>query len=887
MFARTREPALPLFGGAGEHKVRPYRLRALCDGEGDGKMPRCHPIVLTLALWASSLALSGELAPLPPEKEGACPIHLPTYEGAEQLLVLSSRWVVVATTNIDEVLQKIDELSGGAYFKAVAAWEQSEKAGRPNWKAYKDRPRLRAQYSAQARNLAGERKLDEPSFYAIASSDDDRYAKPKAPTRVTRGIVSLGGTRVRGGGRIHYAHYSYLEMPQPLANGRRYTIALGDGKKVAFLYDELRTVSRAIKVNQVGYLPDGGPKTAYLGAWLQEFGPHDFAFVKQFKVVSAATGKVVHTGAVRLRERNPRVGPRPGKNDDPAKRPLLAGEDVYELDLSGLKAHGELFITIPGVGRSWTFRHAPDVYARAFYIACRGLYHQRCGIPLEAKHTAWTRIHCHTDPVYECDHVPFHTNHFQRPKGYQIFDVIGGSVDEARKTENVVGGWHDAADWDRNLYHYSCVFDLLNAYELAPGKFTDGQLHLPESGNGIPDILDEAAFGLEVWRRSMDTRGAVSGMVETWTHPKIDDPKVKYAFSRRTRWSSLIFAAAAAQLAHVLKPIDEANAAEWAALAKRAYAFGADPSNSLGKITLRAAKNRGRGEKYTLTWEEKDAMNAPYLIHAKLRLYILTGERAYLGGIPELIKRAPPPFAWPYTYNDFSAWWYYDIAAGAAKALPAELVEARRAAFIKEADTLRAMSGGQPYRHTWPRHQDYWMGWGASDMTNRGRALLIAWAQTHKREYRDAAVANADFMLGCNPMGMSWTTGLGFVYPVDIQHANSENDGILDPVPGITLYGITGGMFRDLRLGVWHSPTPGGVQEAFLKPANQQIPVWRRWACHPHMNVGQCEFTVHETLASTIFTCAMLMPYGWKPDEALKSMKPRRDDLLFGYWYLP
>ena len=303
-------------------------------------------LVVALVL-ACGTGWAAERAPLPPEKEGACPVHMPAYEGVEQLLVLSNRWAIVATTDTEEVLRKIDELSGGEYFKAVADWEKSEKAGRPNWKAYKDRPRLRAQYGAQARNLAGERKLDETAFYAITSADDPRYPEARRPKRVTRYIVSLGGTRVRGGGRIHYAHYSYLEMPAPLDNGKRYTIALGNGKRVTFLYDELRTVSRAIKVNQVGYLPDAGRKLAYLGAWLHELGPHDFSYARAFQVVSAATGKVVHTGAVQLRERNPRVGPRPGKDDDPAKRPLLCGEDVYELDLGGLKAEGELFITIP------------------------------------------------------------------------------------------------------------------------------------------------------------------------------------------------------------------------------------------------------------------------------------------------------------------------------------------------------------------------------------------------------------------------------------------------------------------------------------------------------------------------------------------------------------
>ena len=849
-------------------------------------MARALPTLLLATIMLAAPVAAGEgYEALPAAKEGKFPIHLPTYDGVEQLLLLSNRWVIVATTNVDDVVKQIDKLSGGALRQAVDDWEKSEKAGRPNWTAYHGRRKIRDRYIAEARVLAGERKLDDPAFYTIASTDDPRYAAAPHPKRATRFLVSLGGQRVRGSHPIHYAHYSYLEMPQPLANGKHYTITLGNGKKVTFLYDEMRTVSRAIKVNQVGYLPDAGQKFAYLGAWLHEFGPHDFSHATAFRVVNAATGKTSLTGTVALRDANSRIPPR--KGEDAESKRLLCGEDVYELDLGGLKDEGEFFISIPGVGRSWTFRHGADVYGEAFYTACRALYHQRCGIALERAHTAWTRKQCHTAPVYECEHVPFHTALFKPPKGYSVFDVIGGSLDESRKTEGVRGGWHDAADWDRNIFHYSCVFDLLNAYEMAPAKFTDGQLHIPESGNGIPDVLDEVAFGLEVWKRSMDKRGAVSGMVETWTHPTIDDPKVKYAFSRRTRWSSLIFAAAAAQLAQHLKPVAEAQAAEWARLARRAYAFGADPKHSLGEITIHAKKQRGRGEPYTFTWEERDEMVAPYLVHAKLRLFLLTGDEAFLEDLVALADKAQRPFAWPYTYNDFSAWLYHDIAAGAAGHLPKELVAAWQDFYGRLGAALAELSDTQPYRQTWPRHQDFWMGWGSSDMTNRGRALLIAHRLTGDRALRHAAILNADFMLGANPMGMSWTTGLGTVYPVDIQHANSELDGILDPVPGITLYGVTGGYFRGVRQQVWQSPKAEGGMESFLAAANREIPVWRSWACHPHTNTGQCEFTVHETVASSLFTFAMLMPKGWMPSDALKRRRPRRDDLVFGYWYLP
>lgn len=844
-------------------------------------------LVLLASAAAAPAGGKDARAGLPAAREGKFPVHLPACEGVEQLLVLSSRWVVVATTDVDRVVRKIDELSGGELLRMVSAWEKSSAAGRPDWKAYHGRGKVRDRHIARARELVGERRLGEAGFFTIASADDAAYARPRAAARATRLLVSLGGGRVRGGHAIHYAHYSYLEMPSPLRSGCRYTIALGDGRKVKFLYDEMRTVSRAIKVNQVGYLPDAPRKYAYLGAWLGEHGPMDLSYAKEFKVVSAATGKVALTGPVRLREKDPRFAAH-AKAPDAAKRPRICGEDVYEIDLGPLKEEGEFFLSVPGVGRSWTFRHARDVYGEAFYIACRGLFHQRCGIALTADHTPWTRIRSGMHAaVHECEHVVFPPHLVERPKGYSVFDVIGGSTDTSRTTEEVVGGWHDAADWDRNLYHYSCIFDLLGAYELAPRKFTDGQLHLPESGNGVPDILDEAEFGLRLWRRSMDARGGVSGMVETWTHPKIDDPQCKYSFSRRTRWSSLIYAAAAAQLAELIAPFDKDKAGLYAASARKAYRFGSDVANSLGEVTFHAKKRRGKGEPYTIRWREKDEYSRPYLIHAKLRLYLLTGEKSYLAGLAALARDAYPPFQWRFSYNDFSCWLYYEIARRAADALPADLVATWRKFYLDSADELAGLAEKMPYRFTWPRHQDVHLGWGSSDMTNRNRPLLLAHRLAGRAEHRAAALCNADFMLGANPMGMSWTTGLGFVYPIDIQHAHSETDAYLDPVPGLTIYGITGGpIYHTFRNTVWQSPR-GNEKVDFIKPINRKVPLWRRWACHPHVNVSQCEFTVHETMASTIFTCAMLMPAGWRPSEALKARRPRRDELLFGYWYLP
>ena len=825
---------------------------------------------------------------LPTEKQGRYPIEMPDYAGIDQILVLDSHWVIAIVSYAREVTDEINALSGGELYRMYDLWMESKAAGRPNWTAYKAPAELTAEHMADARKATGEESLYESETYTISSESDRHFRKGRHPRRVTQFPRPLGGKTFKYGPNIHWANYCFLELPKPMRNGSDYTITLADGKKATFTYDELRTVSRAIKVNQIGYLASAEKKYAYMGAYLYEHGPLDLSEARTFKVINAATGEIALEGGVELVAKNPRFAPRPYKGDDPEKRRYMYGEDVYRLDLGPLQARGEFFVTAPGVGRSWTFHHGEDTYGPAFYTAARGLFHQRCGVALKEPFTAWTRgaseLH---STVYEADYLAFPPGS-SPPKDYQIFDAVGGTRDLSRKTEGVVGGWHDAADWDRSNKHYACVFDLLNAYEMKPDRFSDGQLNLPESGNGVPDILDEAEFGIRVWAKSMNKEGGVSGYVETHTHPSMDDPECPYAFSRRTRWDSLIFAAAAAQYATLVKPFDPGASETYADLGKRAFAFGSDTAKAMGKRTLHAKRRRGIGEAYTFEWEEKEEYTAPFLIHAKLQLFKLTGSKAYLRGVPDLFETAKKPWEWPFTMADFSNWLYFDIARAAKNDLPAELVEAARNLYIGKAESLLNDRKGIPYGYTLPDYKDYWLAWGASSVTNHNRVLYCAYVLTGDRRYSDAAIQNSDFMLGANPLGMSWTTGMGYVYPVDIQHALSEWDGLMDPVPGLTLYGTTGApVFHRFREGFWQAKTAEGQTASFIREENKRPPFWRSFTQHPRMNTGQCEFTVHETMAGNIFNAAMLMGEGWMPDSNTKTRGPRDPKVLFGYWMLP
>lgn len=859
---------------------------------------------VALALDQASPEIPSDHQGLSPQLQGSYPIHIPTYEGVEQLLVLSNRWIIVVTSNLDDVSKEIHRLSGVDFLGAQQVWIKSKS--NPSWDWTLRRNTIDAaidKYVIEARLNAGELLLDSPSYYHITSSDDAHYQDAHSPSRVTRFIVSRDGERV-GGFEIDYAHYSYLEMPLPLVNGKTYTVTLDNGKNVSFLYDEHHTVARTIKVNQVGYLPDVQHKYAYLSGYLQEFGPMDFSFADEFKVIDVDNGQEVLIGKIQLRAENPHFQ-HPGwklwnlqeaRKTDPSlpdlpTLPAMTGENIYELDLSELTKPGTYFISIPQVGRSWPFRVDRDIYGEAFYTAMRGMFAQRCGIALTKEHSAWTRKQCHDWPAFESEFVTLDS--FMNNPGEDAFDIIGATIDKTKATPGPVGGWHDASDWDKNMLHMTNVLAMLTIFEMMPHKFRDGQLHLPESGNGIPDILDEAIFGLQVWKKSMRSEGGVAGTWETFTHPSIDDPEYQYAYGRRSRWTSLFYASAAAQLAHLLKPFDEQKAAVYEADAKLAYEFGTNPANSLGTVTIHANRDRGKGEPYTLTWTEEDRYHWPYLVSAKIRLFILTQDSRYLEDIEDLLDKLPEPFAWPAKLSDYFSFLYWGLFSPAIQDhISLKQRKKWTALYVDQGRQLSKLSAIDPYRRSKEQHPSI-LAWGMGVVTNQAKWLLLSHFLGNSPIDRDVALWNIDYQLGANPQGMVWTTGMGMVYPIYIQHSISELDGIMDPFPGIAIYGPTGNGYRMVNR-IWWGTDPNGKQVRFLSNGYwdednevKLAPELRRYMTHPHFLVDQNEFTIHETMASGLFSFGYLMNDDWMPSEALKNRVPRSDHLLFGYWFLP
>ena len=626
--------------------------------------------------------------------------------------------------------------------------------------------------------------------------------------------------------------------------------------------------SPLFKVNQVGYLPQF-PKYAYIGAWLgPKLGPwKPRSPMEPWRLVDADTGDVA------LRSDAP---PLPRMPDATAKDGVpFTGEETYEMDFSAVTREGRYFLLVPGVGRSETFRIAASAAEDAFRVHMLGLYQKRCGIAKAEPFTHWTAGACHATAV----RGTFAPEEGKLEPKVRWFDIIRHNTDwENGERIALAGGWHDAADYDRRPMHLNIVNDLCAVYLMRPDNFPDGQLSIPENANGIPDILDEAEWGLRHLLAGQQPDGGVGTWVETTAHPEpgnvAEKDEMRYALSRATRRSSLMYAAHAAMLARCHPVFRE----RYVESAKRAWAFALREKPQSDFFEIKRRHLRFFTQTDLVEWEESPGLPMNYLAKAAINLHALTGDTAYLDeatarerALLDAVKRD----AWNWPPLLFSG----EIALGVPDALDAFAAQ-WKGRIRKSADELcRQLETSYPYRAPWWPPSDGKarnMSWGQCHPLRRAQALVAAHGMTGEERYIAAASLANDFHDGCNPQGSTLTSGLGTVYPVTFLDLPSYVDGIAEYVPGITPYRWTTKI------------PPKAVEFAWGGDAAkaEKWPIWRRWENFENQTVAASEYTVWETIApAASVTGYLTVPSGAPPPPRPPPAKDIRD--LPGYWRLP
>lgn len=232
---------------------------------------------------------------------------------------------------------------------------------------------------------------------------------------------------------------------------------------------------------------------------------------------------------------------------------------VHTIDFTQREKPGKYALKVQ-YALSYTFEIRDDLYQPLYKDAMAYYYFHRLGVPLKEKYLADAR---HARPAL---HV--------KDERVPCWKAWCGTETHI----NVANAWADAGDF--GLYpvnHAISVWTLLNAYEFTPEGHSDGQLNIPESTNGIPDILDEVRFG-SVFLGGMLIPGQLAShkvTSEKWSQFPLnleeENQLQRYAQPPSTA-ATLAVARSAAHLARVFKRWDSAYAkAQWQ-LAKQAWA---------------------------------------------------------------------------------------------------------------------------------------------------------------------------------------------------------------------------------------------------------------------------------------------------------------------------
>lgn len=472
---------------------------------------------------------------------------------------------------------------------------------------------------------------------------------------------------------------------------------------------------------------------------------------------------------------------------------VQSGDKVWWLDFSAVTTPGTYYIyDAANNARSYEFRIGNDVYNDLLMHACRVFYYQRCGEAKSAQHAG----------VHYNDGVCHHGN-LQDLNCRAVTDPTNAAL-----ARDLSGGWHDAGDYNKytNFVNAPAHY-LLEAYQQRPAVFADNW-NLPESGNGIPDVLDELKVELDWLLKMQLPNGSALMKVSTAgfqsaSPPSTDNAQRFYgeAASSATRSIAGIFAHAA--LVYRGLPNLAMQAYGDTLLARAGLAWNwlqANPGYSNYSNTGFGSANP------EVSPYDQDALS----FTAAVYLFAATGSatyRSYVDSHYSQLHAMQWTFWYPFESNYQNALLFYTQVPGATTAV----VTAIRANCVQSvsANNVELLAAWQnavdPYR-AYLTTQNYT--WGSNQFKCESASILnnmrvYGLDVPNHAAYGDAAAGYIHFMHGVNATGFVFLTNAdtcGADVPVRSIYHGWFGDGTafddvpnyIGPPPGYVPGGING-----------------------------------------------------------------------------------------------
>ena len=444
-----------------------------------------------------------------------------------------------------------------------------------------------------------------------------------------------------------------------------------------------------------------------------------------------------------------------------------SGDTLRLADFSSLRESGTFYLDVAGVGASHEFEIGPRVFQPGLELALRAFYGQRCGmaVDLAPRNPGYRHAACHVAGTPNPDAL-FHSSSGR-----------GGSVAGS-------GGWQDAGDYGKYVVNSGITTGtLLWAYELYPSRL-QMRLDLPESGNAVPDALDEVRWNLDWMLEMQDRDGGVwpkltSERFGSFVMPENDDGGPRFVIGSgappfKSSCASGDFAAVMAIAARVYQPFDAAFAARALSAAEGAWRWVSANPDAIFRNCCGVQ-----------TGEYGDASCADERLWAAAELFRTTGAAEYNGFFTsEYARTSPQVQSGPIqSWQDVRNMALMAYALARQPATDAGVQGRIRAQLQSAAQAVVARTNANGYRVSL-RSTDYV--WGSNGVVgNYGVLLGVADAVQPNAAYLDAAAEDLHYLLGRNALGLSFVTQLGDRPFQNPHHRPSGADANAQPWPGM------------------------------------------------------------------------------------------------------
>ncbi|HXS16677.1 MAG TPA: glycoside hydrolase family 9 protein, partial [Polyangiaceae bacterium] len=489
--------------------------------------------------------------------------------------------------------------------------------------------------------------------------------------------------------------------------------------------EETSSQASAVRVNQVGYFPGATKIAAVVDA---STAPLAWRLTQGSQLVTEGKTEVFGPDAA-------------------------SGDNIHIVDFSSVHAPGQDYVLEVGAEKSPAFSIKRDLYSKLKYDALHYFYHNRSGIEIKMPYAGESQ--------------------WARPAGHVSDRAVPCAADAGCNYKlDVSKGWYDAGDHGKYVVNGGiAVWTLMNQFErmklkgtLAP--FDDGKLNVPEAGNKVPDLLDEARWEMEFLLGMQVPEGEPHAFMvhhkmhdTAWTGlglaPHEAERLMKRALRPVSTAATLNLVATAAQAARLFLPYDAVFAQRCLAAAERAYRAAlkepqllADPDDS-----------QGGGGPYS------DQQLADDFYWAAAELWATTKREEYSRDVrksrffrnfPQKSGDLPSSMTWA----DTAALGTMSLSLVPGLMSPAAQ-KVLRNQLVAAADGYLKLISEQGYRVPFAPGKDGYP-WGSNSFViNNAIVLSYAYDFTGEDKYLEGVIAALDYLLGRNALGQSYISGYG------------------------------------------------------------------------------------------------------------------------------